>query len=294
MKLALLSDNRLAVTYGEEEQLLPVAAALAAAGDTAPAPSTPFEAACHAPALAKRLERALAVLLETGQLDDLLLPPFAPRLAPIPKPNRILAIGRNYAEHAKELGNAVPDEPVVFLKASQSVIGPDSQVLIPDGVGRVDYEGELLVVLGKGGKNISEADAMECVVAYTCFNDITAREKSKTLQSKGHPWFLAKSLDTFGPLGPHLVTADALPDPFAIRVQLRVNGETKQDGTTNQMIHSIPKLIAYLSTWFALEPGDVIATGTPPGVGPLVIGDLVEVEIEGIGTLRSAISRDEG
>ncbi|WP_309721428.1 fumarylacetoacetate hydrolase family protein [Armatimonas sp.] len=293
MKLALLSDNRLAVTYGEEEQLLPVAAALTAAGDTALAPTTPFEAACDAAALAKRLERALAVLLETGQLEDLLLAPFAPRLAPIPKPNRILAIGRNYAEHAKELGNAVPDEPVVFLKASQSVIGPDSEVFIPDWAGRVDYEGELLVVLGKGGKNISEADAMECVVAYTCFNDITAREKSKALQSKGHPWFLAKSLDTFGPLGPHLVTADAFPDPSAIRVQLRVNGETKQDGTTSQMIHSIPKLIAYLSTWFALEPGDVIATGTPPGVGPLVIGDMVEVEIEGIGTLRSAVSRDE-
>ena len=290
MKLALLSDNRLAVTYGEEEQLLPVAAALAASGDSAPTPATPFEAACDPVALSRRLERAMAVLLETGQLEDLLLPPFAPRLAPIPKPNRILAIGRNYAEHAKELGNAVPDEPVVFLKASQSVIGPDQEVLIPAWAGRVDYEGELLVVLGKGGKNIAEADAMSCVVAYTCFNDVTAREKSKALQSKGHPWFLAKSLDTFGPLGPHLVTVDELPDPSQIRVQLRVNGETKQDGTTSQMIHSIPKLIAYLSTWFALEPGDVIATGTPPGVGPLAIGDMVEVEIEGVGVLRSAVS----
>ncbi|MBB6049252.1 fumarylacetoacetate hydrolase family protein [Armatimonas rosea] len=290
MKLALLSDNRLAVTYGDEEQLLPVVAALAAAGDTAPAPATPFEAACEAAALSTRLERALSVLLETGQLEDLLLPPFAPRHAPIPKPNRILAIGRNYAEHAKELGNAVPDEPVVFLKASQSVIGPDQEILVPDGIGRVDYEGELLVVLGKGGKNIPESEAMGCVVAYSCFNDVTAREKSKALQSKGHPWFLAKSLDTFGPLGPHLVTADELPDPSEIRVQLRVNGETKQDGTTGQMIHSIPKLIAYLSTWFALEPGDVIATGTPPGVGPLVVGDMVEVEIDGIGVLRSAVS----
>lgn len=290
MKLALLSDNRLAVAWGDEEQLLPVAEALAATGDTAPVPATPFAAACEAGALSARLERAVGVLLETGQLDDLLLPPFAPRLAPIPRPNRILAIGRNYAEHAKELGNAVPDEPVVFLKASQSVIGPDSEIQIPDGVGRVDYEGELLVVLGKGGKNIPEERALEHVVGYTGFNDVTAREKSKALQSKGHPWFLAKSLDTFGPLGPHLVTADALPDPSKIRVQLRVNGETKQDGSTDQMIHSIPKLIAYLSRWFALEPGDVIATGTPPGVGPLVVGDIVEVEIEGIGCLRSAVS----
>ena len=290
MKLALLSDERLAVTYGDAEQLLPVAAALVAAGDSAPAPATPFEAACDAVALNLRLERTLAILLETGKLEDLLLPPFAPRLAPMPKPNRILAIGRNYAEHAKELGNAVPDEPVVFLKASQSVIGPDQEILIPEWAGRVDYEGELLVVLGKGGKNIAEVDAMRYVVGYTCFNDVTAREKSKALQSKGHPWFLAKSLDTFGPLGPHLVTVDELPNPSQIRVQLRVNGETKQDGTTEQMIHSIPKLIAYLSTWFALEPGDVIATGTPPGVGPLAIGDMVEVEIEGVGVLRSAVS----
>ena len=176
------------------------------------------------------------------------------------------------------------------MKASQSVIGPDQEICIPEGVGRVDYEGELLVVLGKGGKNIPESEAMGCVVGYTCFNDVTAREKSKALQSKGHPWFLAKSLDTFGPLGPHLVTVDELPDPSDIGVQLRVNGETKQNGRTSQMIHSIPKLIAYLSGWFALEPGDVIATGTPPGVGPLVVGDLVEVEIEGIGVLRSAVS----
>ncbi|WP_395091762.1 fumarylacetoacetate hydrolase family protein [Armatimonas sp.] len=291
MKLALLSDNRLAVTYGDEEQLLPVAAALAAAGDMAATPATPFEAACDVTALSKRLERALSILLETGQLDDLLLAPFAPRLAPIPRPNRILAIGRNYAEHARELGNAVPDEPVVFLKASQSVIGPDREICIPDWAGRVDFEGELLVVLGKGGKNIPEKDAMDCVVAYTCFNDVTAREKSKALQSKGHPWFLAKSLDTFGPLGPHLVTVDEIPDPSDVGVQLRVNGETRQDGRTSQMIHSIPKLIAYLSQWFALEPGDVIATGTPPGVGPLVVGDLVEVEVEGIGCLRSAVSK---
>lgn len=290
MKLALLSDSRLAVVFGEEDQYLPVAEALALAGDTAPVPSTPLEAALQPEPLQQRLDRATSILLETGQLDDLLLPSFTPRLAPLPKPTRILAIGRNYAEHAKELGNAVPDEPVVFLKASQSVIGPDQEIQLPDWVGRVDFEGELLVVLGKGGKNIDEAAAMAHVVGYTCFNDVTAREKSKALQSKGHPWFLAKNLDTFGPLGPHLVTANELPDPSDLAVQLTVNGELRQNGRTSQMIHSIPKLIAYLSRWFALEPGDVIATGTPPGVGPLVVGDLVEVTIEGIGTLRSAVT----
>ena len=289
MKLALLADGRLAVGYGDDEQYLPVADALAGAGDSGAVPTTPFEAACDPAPLQRRVERACAVLLETGQLDDLLLPGFTPRQAPLPRPNRILAIGRNYAEHAKELGNAVPEEPVVFLKASQSVLGPDQEIQIPAWVGRVDYEGELLVVLGKGGKNIAEADALSHVVGYTCFNDVTAREKSKALQAKGHPWFLAKSLDTFGPLGPHLVTVDEIPDPSDLGVQLTVNGEVKQDGRTSQMIHSIPALITYLSRWFALEPGDVIATGTPAGVGPLAVGDLVEVTIEGIGTLRSAV-----
>jgi 5-oxopent-3-ene-1,2,5-tricarboxylate decarboxylase / 2-hydroxyhepta-2,4-diene-1,7-dioate isomerase len=287
MKLALLADHRLAIVFDDEEQLLPITDCLTAAGDTDPIPTTPFEAALDPKPLQARLDRAVAILLETGRLDALLLPPFAPRLAPIPRPNRILAIGRNYAEHAIELGNAVPDEPVVFLKSAQTVIGPDAEIFMPAWVGRVDFEAELLVVIGVGGKNISEQAAMDHVIGYTCFNDVTAREKSKALQGKGHPWFLAKNLDTFGPLGPCLVTKDELSDLSAISIQLTINGEQKQNGQITQMIHSVPKLIAYLSQWFALEPGDVIATGTPPGVGPLSDGDVVEVRIEGIGTLRN-------
>jgi len=176
-------------------------------------------------------------------------------LSPIPRPNRILAIGRNYADHARELGNAVPEDPIVFLKASTSVIGPGETIEIPEWVGRVDYEAELLVVLGKGGKNIPEADAMGHVVGYAIFNDVTARERQRAAQEKRHPWFLAKSLDTFGALGPYLVTADEVPDPHGLRITLTVNGETKQDGTTASMIYPIPALIAFLSRWFAIRAG---------------------------------------
>ena len=204
-------------------------------------------------------------------------------------PGRALCIGRNYAAHAEELGNAVPDEPVVFLKASSCVIGHGEAIVAPEWIGQVDYEGELLVILGAGGENIPESNAMNLVAGYTCFNDVTARAKSKSLQSKGHPWFLAKSRDTFGPMGPWAVPASAFPDPTAIRVSLTVNGETRQTGATAQMLHSIPALIAFLSKWIALLPGDVIATGTPPGVGPLQVGDTVAVTVDGIGTLENPV-----
>ncbi|MGC4045264.1 MAG: fumarylacetoacetate hydrolase family protein [Armatimonas sp.] len=207
------------------------------------------------------------------------LPAETPLAAPFPRPNRILAIGRNYAEHAAELGNAVPDEPVVFLKASSSVIGPNEPITFPTWIGRVDYEAELLAILGEGGK----------VIGYTCFNDVTAREKSKALQGKGHPWFLAKSRDTFGPMGPWAVSADEFGDPADAQVKLSVNGEVKQDGSARQMINSIPALLEFLSQWITLESGDVIATGTPPGVGPIQNGDVVRIEIPGIGVLENPV-----
>lgn len=245
------------------------------------APTTTWQAAA---------DPTLAARIATLPLrDDFLAPADTPLLAPIPRPNRILAIGRNYAEHARELGNAVPEEPVVFLKASTCVVGPGVAIECPTWVGRIDYEGELLVVLSDGGRDIAEDEALAKVCGYTVFNDVTAREKSKALQGKGHPWFLAKSMDTFGPMGPYLVTADEVPDPSALRVRLSVNGDVKQDGATSDMIHSIPKLIAFLSKWMALEPGDVIATGTPPGVGPIVPGDTVTVSIDGVGELTNTV-----
>jgi 2-keto-4-pentenoate hydratase/2-oxohepta-3-ene-1,7-dioic acid hydratase in catechol pathway len=240
------------------------------------------------------LETVTALRLATSELEDsaftdCLYPSSSALIAPIPRPNRILAIGRNYGAHALELGNAVPEEPIVFMKPGSCVIGPGDSIVIPDGVGRVDFEAELAVVIGKGGKDISEENALSHVTAYTIFNDVTARDKQRAAQEKKHPWFLAKSLDTFGPLGPFLVTVDEIADPHNLQITLKVNGETKQDGSTEGMNFRIPYLIAYLSRWFKLEPGDIIATGTPAGVGPIVPGDSLEIEITGLGKLTNDI-----
>jgi 2-keto-4-pentenoate hydratase/2-oxohepta-3-ene-1,7-dioic acid hydratase in catechol pathway len=255
-------------------------------GVNPPPDATPLSVALH---LRPAVTAAWEHIAREGRLADFILPGDTLLLPPIPRPNRILAIGRNYADHAKELGNAVPEDPIVFLKASTSVIGPGAAIEIPDWVGRVDYEAELLVVIGTSGKNIAEADAMEHVVGYSVFNDVTARERQRADQEKRQPWFRSKSMDTFGPLGPYLATSDEITDPHDRRITLSVNGETRQDDTTASMIYRIPTLIAYLSRWFALEPGDVIATGTPSGVGPIRPGDIVEATVEGVGTLRNPV-----
>ena len=214
--------------------------------------------------------------------------------APLPSPHRILAIGRNYGEHAKEMDNEVPDEPIVFQKASTSVIGDGRPIVLPSNVGRVDFEGELAVVIGTAGRNVSEAEALSLVAGYTLINDVTARDEQKRAIGKSLPWFLSKSYDTFGPLGPYLVTPDEIPDPQNVQLTLSVNGEVRQQANTSEMIFSIPFLISYLSHHFALHPGDVIATGTPSGVGPLKAGDVVEVRIAEIGTLTNpVIGEDE-
>jgi 5-oxopent-3-ene-1,2,5-tricarboxylate decarboxylase / 2-hydroxyhepta-2,4-diene-1,7-dioate isomerase len=274
---------------------LDLKAALSAFGEISgrevgPIPATPLEATQTAGRLSDLVAEATETLEANGILNGMLRPADAPLLAPIPRPNRILAIGRNYGEHAKELGNTVGEEPIVFLKASTSVIGPGAAIVVPDWVGRVDFEAELLVVLGEGGKDIPEADAMRHVCAYSVFNDVTARERQRADQANKHPWFRSKSMDTFGPLGPHLVTADEVPDPHDLRIALTVNGETKQDDTTGAMIFRIPYLITFLSKWFALEPGDVIATGTPSGVGAIIPGDTVTITVERVGTLTNPVA----
>jgi 5-oxopent-3-ene-1,2,5-tricarboxylate decarboxylase/2-hydroxyhepta-2,4-diene-1,7-dioate isomerase len=214
--------------------------------------------------------------------------------APLPSPHRILAIGRNYGAHAREMDNDVPDEPIVFQKASTSVIGDGRPIVLPPNVGRVDFEGELAVVIGTAGRNVSEAEALSLVAGYTLINDVTARDEQKRAIGKSLPWFLSKSYDTFGPLGPWIVTPDELPDPGNVQLTLSVNGEVKQQASTSEMLFSIPFLISYLSHHFALHPGDVIATGTPPGVGLLKAGDLVEVRVAEIGTLSNpVIGEDE-
>ncbi|MCW3060782.1 MAG: 2-hydroxyhepta-2,4-diene,7-dioate isomerase [Capsulimonas sp.] len=213
-------------------------------------------------------------------------------VAPLPRPNRILAIGRNYADHAAEQDADVPVEPIVFLKASSSVIGPEAEIVLPEGIGRVDFEGELGVVIGKAGKNIAERDAMGYVVGYTLFNDVTARDEQKRAFAQSLPWFLSKSYDTFGPMGPCLVTADEIRNPHNLEITTTVNGVVKQQANTSQMLFTIPQLIAFISKRMALEPGDVIITGTPSGIGPLSPGDLVEVRIPEIGSLSNIVVKE--
>ena len=245
------------------------------------APESVFDAVCD--------QDLHANLLWLPLREDYCLPASTALACPLPAPNRILAIGRNYADHAKELGNAIPDEPVVFQKANSSVIGPGESIVLPTAIGQVDHEGELLVVIGTGGRDIALDAALEHVAGYSIINDVTARAKSKALQAKGYPWFLAKCRDTFGPIGPVVVAASSLAEQFPLTIDVIVNGAPRQHGTTAQMIHDVAALIHYLSTVTELMPGDCIATGTPSGVGPLVAGDSVTVTISGIGTLTNPV-----
>lgn len=200
-------------------------------------------------------------------------------LAPV-RPRKIIGIGRNYADHAKELGNDVPAEPIIFLKPPSAVNDPDGEVVMPPESQRVDYEGELAVVIGRTGRRIPAARWRDYVFGFTCGNDVTARD----LQKKDVQFTRGKSFDTFCPLGPWIVRD---LDVSALRIQTRVNGETKQDGTTSDMVFGVAALVEFVSSIMTLEPGDVILTGTPAGVGPVKPGDIMEVEIEGIGVLRN-------
>jgi len=228
--------------------------------------------------------------LEKKKLLDAIWPELgvAPT-APLPRPNRIIAIGRNYADHAAEQDADVPTEPIVFQKSETSVIGPDKPIVIPEDAGRCDFEGELAVVIGKRGRNVSEKEAMDYVAGYTLINDVTARDEQKRAIARSLPWFMSKSYDTFGPLGPCIVTADEIRNPHALEITTSVNGEVKQKAKTSDMLFTIPKLIAYISHRITLEPGDVIATGTPSGIGQIKPGDVVEVTIAEIGTLSNPV-----
>jgi 2-keto-4-pentenoate hydratase/2-oxohepta-3-ene-1,7-dioic acid hydratase in catechol pathway len=200
----------------------------------------------------------------------------------LPRPSKIVAVGRNYTDHAKELGNDTPAEPIIFLKPSTAVLAPGGTIVRPAMSQRVDHEGELAIVIGAVAKNIRAADWRSVVQGFTCANDVTARD----LQKKDVQFTRAKSFDTFCPLGPHIETD---LDPSRLRIQTRVNGVVKQDGNTEQMVFKCDVLIEFITAVMTLLPGDVILTGTPAGVGPLNAGDVVEVEIQGIGTLRNDV-----
>jgi len=202
-------------------------------------------------------------------------------LAPC-QPSKIVCVGLNYTEHARELKMQLPAEPVLFIKPPSAMLGPGGQIIYPPSSQQVDYEGELAVVMGKHCKNIPAEDAEKYILGYTCFNDVTARD----LQRKDVQWTRAKSFDTFAPFGPWI----AKIDPANAAIQTRVNGIVKQKSNTSDLIFGVPRLVEFISRVMALEPGDLIATGTPPGVGPLQKGDVVEVEIEGIGILRNSVA----
>lgn len=212
---------------------------------------------------------------------------------PISRPSKIICIGRNYVEHAKELNHDVPQkEPVFFNKAPSSILRHEGQIEIPSWLNsRVDHEAELAVVIGKQGKNISEADAMDYVAGYTILNDVTARAMQKEDIANGKPWFRSKSLDTFCPTGPCLIPADTVSDPHNLDIELKVNSETRQKSSTSKMIFKIPQLIAYVSKFMTLEPADIIATGTPEGVSPIQSGDQIEITVSKLGTLKNIVSK---
>ena len=212
--------------------------------------------------------------------------------APVMRPGKIICIGLNYRDHAAESGVAVPEYPTVFSKYANAVIGPGEAIVHPSISDKVDYEAEMAVVIGKRAKDVAEAAAMGYVAGYMPFNDVSARD----FQSRTSQWTIGKTFDTFAPMGPALVTADEVPDPHALDIRLSIAGEVLQSSNTRNLIFTVPQLIAYLSAVMTLDPGDVIATGTPGGVGfarkpPrwLRPGDVTRVEIEGLGVLENPV-----
>lgn len=212
-------------------------------------------------------------------LDDVRL------LAPA-QPSKLVCVGRNYAAHAAELGNETPEEPLIFLKPPSCIIGPDEPIVLPAISERVDHEGELAVVIGRRCRNLGAGEAKGVIFGYTAANDVTARD----LQKRDGQWTRGKGFDTFGPIGPWI---DSEFDPTACTVRCLVNGEERQRGETELLVHPIERILIYVTRFMTLEPGDVILTGTPAGVGPLRSGDEVVVEIDGLGRLRNPVIDEE-
>jgi 2-keto-4-pentenoate hydratase/2-oxohepta-3-ene-1,7-dioic acid hydratase in catechol pathway len=214
---------------------------------------------------------------------------------PIERPQKIIAVGMNYRDHAAEAGNEVPEKPVVFAKWPNSLVGPGEPIVIPSWVEEVDYEAELGVVIGQRARGVTPDEALRFVAGYVCVNDVSSRK----LQFEDGQWSRAKSIDTFTPVGPRLAPASEISDPQALHIRCLVNGRALQDSSTHEMVFGVAELISFISTGITLEPGDLIATGTPAGVGftrepPVFLGDgdEVTVEIEGIGALTNPVRKE--
>lgn len=209
--------------------------------------------------------------------------------APILRPPKIIALGLNYALHAKEGNAAVPKEPIIFMKAGSSVIGPGETIRLPKGMGRMDHEVELAVIIGRRASAIKKKDALSCVAGYTVLNDVTARELQNKDLEKRHPWFRSKSFDTFTPLGPWIVTADEIGTPIELGLECRVNGAVRQKSNTKNMVFDVPTQIEFISKFIALDPGDIISTGTPHGISEIKNGDEVACRVQKIGELKNPV-----
>lgn len=216
-------------------------------------------------------------------------------LAPVLEPQKIICVGLNYKDHAAESGVPIPKEPVLFSKYPTTLIGQCDNIVIPKVSSKVDYEAELVIVIGKRGRYLTQENAGRHIAGYTVGHDVSARDWQ--LEKDGKQWMAGKTFDTFAPCGPVIVTTDEMPDPHVLPIRLRLNGKTMQNSNTNQMIFRVEQIVSYISQVVTLEPGDLIFTGTPPGVGMaqkpnpvwLKPGDVAEVEIEGIGTLRNPV-----
>ncbi len=238
-------------------------------------------------------------LAKLGSLDVNALPKVEgnSRLGPcVAGTGKFICIGLNYADHAAESGMAVPPEPVIFMKATSAIVGPNDDLLIPRGSEKTDWEVELGIVIGKTAKYVSEEDALDYVAGYCTLHDVS--ERAFQIERAGQ-WTKGKSCDTFGPTGPWLVTKDEVADPQDLKMWLTVNGETMQDGSTKTMVYGVRHLVSYLSQFMSLQPGDIISTGTPPGVGMgmkppryLKAGDVVELGIEGLGSQKQNVRAD--
>jgi 2-keto-4-pentenoate hydratase/2-oxohepta-3-ene-1,7-dioic acid hydratase in catechol pathway len=297
-------DGRLGLLDGE--RILDLAAVAAARGDDVALVATMagyLAAGQRAQGLAASLESFAAARQELGWWLALETVRLAP---PVPHPPKILCLAGNYAEHIREGGGVAPAKrnttPQPFIKPITVLIGPDEPIRLPGPLcPAVDYEGELVAVIGRSARHISAEQALDYVAGYTCFNDVSGRklaieiEREMNARIAFFDWLSGKWFDTFGPLGPALVTADTVPDPQALLLTTRVNGEVRQQASTGDMLFGVAETIAWLSRFVTLEPGDLIATGTPSGVGSttgrfLQAGDTVEVEISQLGTLRNPVA----
>jgi 2-keto-4-pentenoate hydratase/2-oxohepta-3-ene-1,7-dioic acid hydratase in catechol pathway len=210
---------------------------------------------------------------------------------PLLRPGKIICLGLNYAEHAREGKVPIPGEPIYFEKAVTSIIAHNQPVIYPPHLGRIDPEAELAFVIGKRARGVMEAEARGFIAGYTILNDVTARDLQQKDIGNRHPWYRSKSLDTFCPIGPWIVTTDEIDPQEALMVQLRVNGEVRQNSSTRYLVFNVPILLCRISELITLEPGDIVSTGTPEGIAPVYPGDVMEAEIEKIGILRNPVKK---